>query len=138
MSMIVNLGIAKLDEKMSICSSTPPQDHGGYTNSSLVESDLKVRKCHAMLFFNKNLYETKMDAILTISFKITAEVEITEHIFCVLLRRRGVPAFCKAQLFFHSFIAMECVYIVFFSVTAVRSSFNGVCRRKFHGQGIKF
>ena len=45
----------KLDEKMSICSSTP-QDHGGYTNSSLLESDLRERKCHAMLFL-ENLYE---------------------------------------------------------------------------------
>ena len=45
----------KLDEKMSIYSSTP-QDHGGYTNSSLLESDLRERKCHAMLFF-ENLYE---------------------------------------------------------------------------------
>ena len=73
-----------------------------------------------------------MDVILIISFKITVEIEITEHMFCVLLRRRGVPAFCKAQLFFHSFIAMECVYIVFFSVNAARSSFNGVCRRRRH------
>ena len=38
----------KLDEKMSICSSTP--QHGGYTNSSLLEGDVKLRKCHAMLF----------------------------------------------------------------------------------------
>ena len=38
----------KLDEKMSICSSTP--QHGRYTNSSLLEGDVKVRKCHAMLF----------------------------------------------------------------------------------------
>ena len=45
----------KLDEKMSICSSTP-QDHGMYTNSSLLESDLRERKCHAMLFF-ESLYE---------------------------------------------------------------------------------
>ena len=78
-----------------------------------------------------------MDVILTISFKITAEMEITEHMFCVLLRRRGVPVFCKEQLFFHSFIAMECVYIVFFSVNAAQLCFNGVCRRKFHGKGIK-
>ena len=62
MSVMVNLGIrlqepltrpgakvVKVDEKMSICSSTS-QDHGGYTNSCLLESDLKVRKCHAMLF----------------------------------------------------------------------------------------
>ena len=33
---------------MSICSSTP--QHEGYTNSSSLEGDVKVRKCHAMLF----------------------------------------------------------------------------------------
>ena len=38
----------KLDEKMSICPSTP-QDHGGFTNPSWLESDLRERKCHAML-----------------------------------------------------------------------------------------
>ena len=59
MSTMANLGIGfqvpltrpdfKLHENMSICSSTP-QDHGGYTNFSLLENDQKVRKCHAMLF----------------------------------------------------------------------------------------
>ena len=58
MSTIVNLRIGfqepltcpgvKVDEKMRICSSTPQQ--GEYTNSSLLEGDIKVRKCHAMLF----------------------------------------------------------------------------------------
>ena len=58
MSTMVNLGIGfqdslncsgfKLDEKMSICSSTP-QD-GGYTNSSFLEGDVKVRKRHVTLF----------------------------------------------------------------------------------------
>ena len=38
----------KLDKKMSIFSSTP--QHRGYTNSSLLEGDVKVRKCHATLF----------------------------------------------------------------------------------------
>ena len=42
---------------------------------------------HAIL---KNLYEKKMDVILTIGFKITAEMEIRKHMFCVLLR--GVSA----------------------------------------------
>ena len=28
----------------------------------------------------KNLYESKMDVILTISFKTTAEIEITKHV----------------------------------------------------------
>ena len=74
---------------MSICSSTP--QHWGYTNSSLLEGDVKVTKCHAMLFL-KN--EPKMYVILTISFKIIAEIEITKHMFCVLLCRRGrVSAF---------------------------------------------
>ena len=40
--------VVKLHEKMSICSSTP--QHGEYTNSSLLERDVKVRKSHAMLF----------------------------------------------------------------------------------------
>ena len=65
---------------MSICCSTP--QHGGYTNSSLLEGEVKVRKCSAIL---KNLYEPKMDVILTVRFKMTAEIGITKHMFCVLL-----------------------------------------------------
>ena len=50
--------------------------------------------CHAPL---KNLHEPKMGVILTINFKITAEIEITKRTFCVLLCRRGrVSAFCQA------------------------------------------
>ena len=45
---LTRLGV-KLDEKMSICSST--QEHGGYTNSSLLEGDVKVRKCHVIMLF---------------------------------------------------------------------------------------
>ena len=56
MSTMVNWGIGfqfmspgvKRDEKMNVCFSTP--QHGGYTNSSLLEGDVKVRKCNAMLF----------------------------------------------------------------------------------------
>ena len=49
--------------------------------------------CHAIL---ENLYEPKMEVILTISFKLTAEIEMTKHMFCVLLCRRGrVSAFVK-------------------------------------------
>ena len=99
MSAMVNLGIGlqepltrpgakvvNVDENMSTCSSTP-QDHGEYTNSCLLESDLKERKCHTLL---KNMYEPKMDVILTISLKITAGIRIRKHIFCILLRRRGI------------------------------------------------
>ena len=41
-----------------------------------------------------------MDVILIINFKITAEIEITKHMFCFLLCRRGrLSAFCK-----HNFV----------------------------------
>ena len=51
MTTMVKLGIGfqklltrqgvELDEKMSICSSTP--QHGGYKNSSLLEDEVKLR-----------------------------------------------------------------------------------------------
>ena len=62
---------------------------GIYKYSSLLESDLKVTKYHVML---KNLYEPEMDVTLTFSFKITAEIEIRKHMFCAVLRKRGVSA----------------------------------------------
>ena len=65
---------------MNIFSSTP-QEHGG--------SESEKISCHAIL---KKLYEPKMDVILTIRFKITAEIEIRKHMFCVVLRRRDVSA----------------------------------------------
>ena len=75
-------------EKMSICSSTP--QHGGYTDSSLLEGDVKVRKCHVMLFLRTCMSQKWM--ISTISFKVTAEIEIRKHTFCIVLRRRCVSA----------------------------------------------
>ena len=78
---------------MSIFSSTP-QDHGGYAVYKFrlagKWSESEKISCHAIL---KNLYEPKMDVILTISLKITAEIEIRKHMFCIVLRRRGVSAF---------------------------------------------
>ena len=45
----------KHDEEMSICSSTP-QAHRGYTNSSLLESDLKMCESHAnVVSFDENV-----------------------------------------------------------------------------------
>ena len=47
------------------------------------------------------------------------------------------------MMFFYQFITIECVYIVCFffnvyrSANAARSSLNGVCRRNFHGKGMK-
>ena len=92
--------------------------------------------CHTI---RKNLYEPKMDVILTINFKITAEIEITKHMFCFLLCRRGrVSAFCKAWLcsFIHSLpwnMRLHCFFAVNSWVNAARLS----CLRKFHGKGIK-
>ena len=43
--------------------------------------------CHAIL---KNLYEPKMDVILTISFKITAEIEITKTCFAFYFHCHGI------------------------------------------------
>ena len=45
-------------------------------------------------------------------FKITAEIEIRKHklMFCVLLRGGGVLASYRVC----SFIAMKCIYIVFY------------------------
>ena len=106
----------KPDEKMSICSSTP--QHGGYTNSSLLEGDVKAgceserMSCHADL---KNLYEPKMDVIVTIPFKITAEIEITRHVLCPTLQTRTCIGVLKSIImFFHSFIAMEYAFTLFF------------------------
>ena len=53
-----------------------------------------------------------MDVILSISFKITAEIEIRKHklMFCVLFRGGVVSTLYRIC----SFITMKCVYIVFY------------------------
>ena len=53
-----------------------------------------------------------MDVILSISFKMTVEIEIRKHklMFCVLLPGGVVSALYHIC----SFIAMKCVYIVFY------------------------
>ena len=84
MSTMVNLGIGfqepltrpgvKLDEKMSNYSSDSERSRGIYKFQLAGKwSESKKMSCHAIL---KNLYGPKMDVILTISFKITAEIEI--------------------------------------------------------------
>ena len=74
---------------MSIFSSKSARSRG--INSLLAGkwSESEKISCHAFL---KNLYEPKMDVILTISFKVRAEIEIRKHMFCIILRRRGVSA----------------------------------------------
>ena len=94
--------------------------------------------CHAIL---KNLYEPRMDVILTIRFKITEEIET--YVLCPTLQTRTLTRTCIGVLksiimFFHSFIAMEYAFRFF----TVNSSINAAgerssCRLKFHGKGIK-
>ena len=63
------------------------------TNSGLLESGLKVRKYHVMLFLRTCMSQKWMWFWpLLISFKVTAEIEIRKHMFCIVLRRRGVSA----------------------------------------------
>ena len=72
--------------------------------------------CHAIL---KNVYEPKMDVILTIRFKITAEIEITKHVLCPTLQTRTCIGVLKSIImFFHSFIAMEYAFTLFFTVNS--------------------
>ena len=76
--------------------------------------------CHAIL---KNLYEPKMDVISTISFKITAEIEITNICFASYFADEDV---CRRFVKFvkHnyvlSFIHWHAIYvcIVFFTVNS--------------------
>ena len=64
--------------------------------------------CYAIL---KNLYGPKMDVILTISFKITAEIDIRKHVLPPTSLTRCI-GFVEHTLFY-SFVAMKCVDIVF-------------------------
>ena len=68
--------------------------------------------CNAIL---KKLYEPKMDVILTIRFKITAEIEITN--ICFVSYFADEDGVLKSIImFFHSFIAMEYAFTLFFTV----------------------
>ena len=72
--------------------------------------------CHAIL---KNLYEPKMDVTLTIRFKISAEIEITTYVLCPTLQTRTCIGVLKSIImFFHSFIAMEYAFTLFFTVNS--------------------
>ena len=68
--------------------------------------------CNAIL---KKLYEPKMDVILTIRFKITAEIEITKHIFVSYFADEDVYRRSEKHNYVLSFIHCHgrCVYIVF-------------------------
>ena len=69
--------------------------------------------CNAIL---KNLYEPKMDVVLTIRFKITAEIEITKNIcFVSYVAEEDVYRRFEKHNYVLSFIHCHgiCVYIVF-------------------------
>ena len=73
---------------------------------------------HAIL---KNLYEPKMDVILTFRFKMTAEIEITKHVLCPTLQTGTCIGVLKSIIvFFHSFIAMEYAFTLFFLLLIAR------------------
>ena len=55
-----------------------------------------------------------MDVILTIRFKITAEIEITKHMCPTLQTRTCIGVFKSIIMFVHSFIAMEYAFTLFF------------------------
>ena len=76
--------------------------------------------CHAIL---KNLYVPKMDVILTIRFKITAEIEITKNIcFVSYGADEDVYRRFEKHNYVLSFIHCHgiCVYIVFFLLLIAR------------------
>ena len=67
---------------------------------------------HLLLYKDSLRSRGEMDLILGISFKITAEIEIGKHnlMFCVLFHGGVVSTLYRLC----SFIAMKCVYIVFY------------------------
>ena len=79
-------------------------------NECMVNKGIKA----LLLFLLKDSPRSRgeMDVILSIIFKMTAEIEIRKHkvMFCVLFRGGVVSALYRIC----SFIAMKCVYIVFY------------------------
>ena len=85
--------------------------------------------CRAIL---KNLYEPKMDVILTISFKITAEIEKSyfadEDVYRRFVKHNYVLSFIHC----HGI----CVYIVFFFFFTVNSMVNAARLMRFAGGSV--
>ncbi|KAK2550123.1 hypothetical protein P5673_029316, partial [Acropora cervicornis] len=69
----------KHDEEMSICSSTS-QAHRGYTNSSFLESDLKMSESHANVEWSWRSIETIKNLEVSQSFLVNMEApDVTEN-----------------------------------------------------------
>ena len=124
------------DEKVSICYSTP-QDHGGYTNSSWLESaEYESEEMPCLLLF-ENLHEPKIDVIFTISFKIAAEIEIRKHVFASYFAD-DLYRLCMAYImFFHCReMRLHCFLTINSPVNTAPKTLQGVCRRKFRVKDI--
>ena len=97
-------------DEMSICSSTP--QHGGYTNSSLLEGDVKVRKCHAVLFLRNCLSRNNN----------SGNRDNKTYVLCpTLLTRRCIGVLKSIIMFFHSLpwnMRLHCFFTVNSSVNA--------------------
>ena len=67
--------------------------------------------------------------ILSISFKITAEIEIRKHklMFCVLFCGGVVSTLYRIC----SFIAMKCVYLVFYCQISISLKFHPIASSRF-------
>ena len=113
---------------MSICSLTP--QHGGYKNFSLLEGDVKVRKCHTMLFLRNWWAENGCDLDHSLQNN-SGNRDNKTYVLCPTLQTRTCIGVLKSIImFFHSFIALEYPFTLFFSLL--------IARRKFHGKGIKW
>ena len=100
--------------------------------------DSEKMSCHVIL---KNLYEPEMDVILTITFKVTAEIEITKHVFASYFADEDVYRHFVKHNYVLSLNYCHGIYIVFFTVNssnnAAQSSLYAVCRQKLHGKSIQ-
>ena len=72
-----------------------------------------------------------MDVILTIRFKITAEIEITKHVLCPTLQTRTCIGVLKSIIMsFHSLpwnMRLHCFFTVNSSVNAAGDHLAGGC-----------
>ena len=83
----------------------------------------------------------EMDVSLSITFKITAEIEIRKHkiMFSILLRGGVVSALYEMRLVVSSLVSISLNFIPLLQAVFMARSFAPVvCRRKFHEKGIKF
>ena len=85
-----------------------------YTNSSLLEGDVKVRKCLAMLFLRNCMSENGCHFDHSLQNN-SGNRDKKTYVFCPTLQTRMCIGVLKSIImFFHSFIAMEYAFALFF------------------------